>query len=185
MKPRTVRLLTPPAVEPVSLSEAKAHLRIMDEQEDDDALIAGLIATARRLIERRLGISLIATQYRAKWPAGTMFLELPNPPVLVAQAYPIAVSIDGAALAAGDYELDQDATPAELELDERPTGEVSVTYWSGVAPGGLIAPQLRSALLLIVGHLYAHREAATTEAVGELPMGVEVLLASESVNGSW
>jgi hypothetical protein len=38
---------------------------------------------------------------------------------------------------------------------------------------------------LIVGHLYAHREAATTEGVGELPMGVEVLLASESVNGSW
>ncbi len=185
MKPRTVRLVTLPTVEPVSLAEAKAHLRLMADQTDDDALVSALIATGRRLIEQRLGIALVAQQYRAKWSAGATFLELPNPPLLTGEDYPLSVTVGGEALSASDYTLEEDARPAELELDERPSDEVVVTYWAGNATAAAVAPQLRSALLLIVGHLYAHREAATTEGVGELPMGVEVLLASESVNGSW
>jgi len=46
-----------------------------------------------------------------------------------------------------------------------------------------IAPQLRAAILLYVGHLYVHREAVTSESVNELPMAFETLLASESVSG--
>ena len=66
MKPRSVKLLTPPTVEPVSLADVKQHLRLMPDQTDDDLYIVQLVAAARRLIERRLGISLVATQYRAK-----------------------------------------------------------------------------------------------------------------------
>jgi len=38
-------LLTPPEVEPISVSDAKAYLRV--ETDDDDVLIASLIAAAR------------------------------------------------------------------------------------------------------------------------------------------
>jgi hypothetical protein len=48
-----------------------------------------------------------------------------------------------------------------------------------------IAPQLRSAILLLVGHLYANREATTADGIGELPMAFEMLLASESSTGAW
>jgi uncharacterized phiE125 gp8 family phage protein len=40
-------LLTPPAVEPISLDEAKAYLRV--EHAADDDVIAALIAGARRV----------------------------------------------------------------------------------------------------------------------------------------
>ncbi|HHI82152.1 MAG TPA: hypothetical protein ENJ99_03285, partial [Rhizobiales bacterium] len=50
-------LLTPPAIEPVSLVEAKAHLKV--EVSDDDSLIDGLITTARQHIERQTGKALI------------------------------------------------------------------------------------------------------------------------------
>lgn len=182
MKPRSVKLLTPPTVEPVTLAEVKQHLRLMPDQTDDDLYLMGLVAAARRLIERRLGISLVATQYRAKWDAGAVVLPLVAP-VLVNVDYPLSITVDGDALASGDYELDADAS--EIELDTAATGEVVATYWSGVVPGQPIAPQLRAALLLYVAHLYANREAASTDAPAEVPMAFETLLASESVNGGW
>ena len=184
MKPFSVKLLTPPTVEPVTLSEVKQHLRIMPEQTDDDLYLMGQVAAARRLIERRLGMSLVATQYRSKWHDGAVVLPLVGP-VLVGESYPLAVTVGGVALSQDAYELDDDTS--EIELDTAATDEVVVTYWSGVAPGQPIAPQLRSALLIYVAHLYANREAVATDGgqPAEIPMSFETLLASESVNGGW
>lgn len=48
---------TPPQVEPLSLAEAKAHLRV--ETDDDDALIQDMIRAARRKIEDQFNLSYI------------------------------------------------------------------------------------------------------------------------------
>lgn len=140
------------------------------------------MAAARRLIERRLGISLVATQYRATWPAGATFLELPNPPLLLDDDHGMSVEVDSQA---ADYTVDADMRPAEVVIQHAADGPVAVTYWAGVAPGTPIAPQLRSALLLYVGHLYVNREAVSADAPREVPMAFETLLASESIHGGW
>ncbi len=62
-----------PQMEPLSLPEAKQHLRIDDDQLDDDALIQGLIVTARRTAEDWTGRAFMTqtwTLYRDAWPAG-------------------------------------------------------------------------------------------------------------------
>lgn len=190
MDPRSVVILQPPVVEPLSLSEIRQHLRLMSDQTEDDQLLLGLAATARRLVERRLGVALVCTQYRATWRAGRAVVHLPNPPVLVGEAYPILVEwldVNGQATVVDDetYRIDSDATPARLIFDPVPPGELRVTYYAGQPAGGRIAPQLRSAMLLLIGHLYAHREATSEMTADEIPMGVEMLLASESVDGRW
>ncbi len=65
-------LLTPPAVEPVTLAEAKAYLRV--EHGDDDDVIAALIAAARSHVEaqtRRVLITQIGSLgaiLAGRWP---------------------------------------------------------------------------------------------------------------------
>jgi len=182
VKPRSCVVVTHPTVEPVSLAEVRAQLRLTDDQTDENAFLLGAIAAARRLIERRLGISLVATQYRATWPAGVTVLELPNPPLLLNDDFGISVTVDGLA---ADFSIDADLVPAQITLESGPNDSAVVTYWAGAAPGGPIAPQLRSALLLYVGHLFNNREASSSEAPREVPLAFETLLASESVTGVW
>jgi len=63
------KLITPPAVEPISLAEAKQHARI--EYPDDDDLVANLITAARLVCEkeiRRAFISQTWETYLDHWP---------------------------------------------------------------------------------------------------------------------
>src|SRR4051794_28691419 len=57
-----LKLITPPAMEPITLPAAKNHLRL--EVDDDDDLVLGLIAAARELIESWTWRSLITTGWR-------------------------------------------------------------------------------------------------------------------------
>jgi len=196
---RSVVVTTQPTVEPVSLTDAKAQLSLLPEQTDDDSLIVGLIAASRRLVERRLGLSMAPQQIRARYELdndgwrragvgnGPTVLELPIAPVLTGNTYPVAVDVDGVAVSSSTYSVDSDSLPGFLRFSSAPTvldtSTLTVSYWAG--PTGRIPPQLRAAILLYVGHLYAHREAVSTDRADVVPMAFETLLASESVTGRW
>ena len=62
-------LLTGPAIEPISVEETKIFLRV--EHDDDDQLIAALIAGARSHIEAQTQTALITQNWRMvldAWP---------------------------------------------------------------------------------------------------------------------
>jgi uncharacterized phiE125 gp8 family phage protein len=197
MRLRSLAVATQPIVEPVSLSMAKGHLSLLPEQEEDDTLIVSMIATARRLIERRLGVALAPQQLRAKFDAtdgmgwtrgpdnvGPVVLRLPVVPVLTGGGYPVALDVDGTAVNSSTYTVDADA--GEIRFASAPQMSdlttLTVTYWAGQAT---VSPQLRTAILLYVGHLYANREASSADSPSAVPLAFETLLASESVSGRW
>jgi hypothetical protein len=66
------KVVTPPAVEPVTLQEAKDHMRITDG--DSDRFIIPLIREAREILEEYSSIAFINQTWKltiSYWPSGT------------------------------------------------------------------------------------------------------------------
>ncbi len=175
-------LTTPPALEPVSLAEAKAHLRI--SHADEDATIGKLIVAARRQAEAQTGLLLIAqgwSHFRDDWPDDGE-VALPLAPVIglgnikVYGEDDIAATIDPA-----HYYVDRLSRPARLLLRgsrvwARPGRigngiEIALTAGFGTAATD-VPEQLRQAILQLAAHWYEHRgngeDAAAPLAVAHL-----------------
>lgn len=185
MKPDTLRVIQWPVVEPVSLTDAKFQVGLMPEVTEFDRFLMDKVAAARRLIETRLAMTMVATKYRAVWKRAPSVLRIPAPPLLVADGYPIAITVDGVALAGADFEVDVDAIPGEVTLAAGVGEKVTVEFWGGVPPEQTICPMLRSALLAYVDHAFHNRGILATDSAVELPQAFETLLAASSWNGGW
>ncbi len=157
-------LLEGPAVEPVLLAEAKAHLRLDTDDEDD--LVGALIAAARVAVESEIRRVLISQSWRAiveDWPTEGIFL--PVQPVISVDAVR-AVDADGVAtdLDSEDYEFD----PADFSLTLDPvtgTDHYEIDFTAGYGTSGIDVPQpLRQAIRLLVTHWFEHRSAVTLTA---------------------
>jgi uncharacterized phiE125 gp8 family phage protein len=75
-----LKLVTPPEVEPVTLAEAKAHLRL--DTNTDDAYVSALITAARERVELFLRRALITQEFEYTidcFTAGE--IDLPRPPL--------------------------------------------------------------------------------------------------------
>jgi uncharacterized phiE125 gp8 family phage protein len=83
-----LKLVSPPSIEPVTLAEAKAHLRL--DTDADDAYISALITAARERVELFLRRALITQTFEYtidRFPVNayliytTSFIDLPRPPL--------------------------------------------------------------------------------------------------------
>ncbi|MCA3017371.1 MAG: phage head-tail connector protein [Burkholderiales bacterium] len=177
-----LQLVTPPAEEPVSLAEAKQHLRV--DGGDDDLLIGSLISAARQAAETKTGRQLITARWKLVLDAfpgpslmqsatGASF-SLPGHAILLAKC-PVqsAVSIEyldmngtTQVMPASDYVLDAACEPARLTPAFGKTwpptlpqmGAVSVTFDAGYGTASAVPEGLKSWIKLRVGSLYGHRE---------------------------
>lgn len=159
-----LKVITPVATEPVTLAEAKLHLRV--DHSVDDTLISSLISAAREecehLLERAVSGQTLELSID-EFPADG--IKLPRPPVMSITSVTY-VDEDGVTqtMASGDYYLDDAQAPAWLlpayGLDwpaaRAEANAVKVRYVAGYAD----CPELiRAWILLRVGTLYANREA--------------------------
>jgi uncharacterized phiE125 gp8 family phage protein len=160
-------LAAAPAIEPVSIAEAKTHLRL--DHADDDGLLSSLILTSRLHIETALGLALITqswSYFRDAWPAADT-VELPIRPVSAITAIRVYDAADVATvLLPSTYSVDASGNPARLALKSPATPpkpgralngiEIAFTAGFGATAASVPAP-LRQAILLLVAHWYEHR----------------------------
>jgi len=190
---RSLNRATDPAVEPVSVSEAKAHLRV--DTADDDTYIGTLITAARQWAETYLDRSLVYTQWEMKLDMFPWEIEMPRPPMAqggtttaVSITYTLNESLGTATLSTSEYRVDRASTPGVARTNYGGSwpshladqNSVTVTWWGGYGASGSDVPAaIRHAILMHVGHLYERRLAADNVASNEVPFGVKALLDSQ------
>lgn len=195
---RRVKITTAPAIEPVTTAEAKLHLRV--DHTTDDTLIDRLIETARIQCEdvaRRAFITRTFTAYLDHWPNMTRF-ELPFPPLLTVTSIKYYDDLGSAAatFASSNYQVDAHSEPGRISLKANATwpsvtlrdlNGVEIIYTAGYGPAATDVPdRYKAAVLLLVAHLYEHRESVVVEqgvSLMALPMGIMDLLMTD--RGGW
>lgn len=185
MAQRAVRTITPPASEPVTLAQAKLHVR--QDLADDDTLIATLITTARETVEAESWHALMTQTLELvldAWPSRRA-IELPRPPLQSVQSITLTDDSGQAIVwSPSSYHVDSDSIPGRIVLAAgaswpsvtlAPVGGIRIRYVAGWASAGLVPTSLTQAMLLLIGHWYENRE-ATGRSTNEIARGVKALL---------
>ena len=183
---KQVHLITAPTVEPVSLAETKAHLRI--DGSDSDTLINSMIIAARMWVEAELHISLVQRTYRADLWQWYSVMELPLLPLssITSIKYynadsPQALTTLDSAVYLADLGrsmiyIDPNNSTSLPSISPRHNA-VQVTYVCGYEPSadspadfaGNVPAPLKAAILLQIGDLYERRETSSQLRIQELP----------------
>lgn len=155
--PRRLVRLIDPALEPVTLQEAKVFLRI--DQDDENTLLSDIISTARIVSETQSGRSLITQSWRLSYEdTAPMRIRLPHGPV---QAVNSVLLLDregnSNTFSTDAYHL---SATQWLEFHTRPfAAEVQINYSAGYGDQPTDVPaDLRQALLIHLASLYEQRD---------------------------
>lgn len=186
-----------PLVEPVTLAEAKAHLRV--DTSDDDAYIGTLITAAREWCEQYLDRTLVHTQWVMRFDRfpvdSTADIELPRPPVVssgTATSVTVAYTLEDGTTATYStslFRVDRASTPGAVKTNYAQTwpphrqddNSVSVTWWAGYGSSGTSVPAaIRHAMLMLIGFWYENRSTVLIGSISkQLEFAVESLLSSQ------
>lgn len=179
-----LKLITPPTAEPVSLQEAKLHLRLIADPADtsvhpDDDLIRSLIVAARQGAEHLTGRALMPQTWELALDSFEDEIRPPNPPLVSVTSVKYTDTAGAEqTLDPSAYKVDDYSEPARLvpaygttwpAMRSEPNA-VRVRYTAGYQDAAAVPAQVRSWILLRVGTLYEHREdVAAGITVGETP----------------
>lgn len=174
-----------PTEEPITLADAKLHLRVTASSED--TLINSLITTARQRAEELSMRSLVTRTldlYVDTWPM-CGFIVLPTPPVqsITSVTYTKSDGTTGT-MPSSDYYLATASSKLVLKYgatwpgDElQPVEAIKVRYVAGYGAAADVPAWARHAMRLMVGHWYLNREEVTMGTVGHrVPDGAMAML---------
>lgn len=179
MMQQSIRVVSQSTTEPITLAEAKAHLRV--DFDDDDDYIMGLISAARDFAEGFQHKSILDYTYEVTQDQFSYPIYLQKLPVksvanitftrfdgTVGTVDPTSyiVTVDGKIVPKLYWPADY------LQFADA----VKITYTAG--QGGIPDPTTKQAMLILIGHWYEYREVvvASSRQLNEIPFGVRSLL---------
>ena len=184
-------LSSAPSVEPITLDEAKTHLRVLTS--DDDAYITDLIKVARRKVEYDLRRALITQtwkMYLDDFPANGDVILIPYPPLQsITSIKYYDTSNEQQTWSNTEYELDIYSEPARVAEVYGYTwpsvydklNAVEIIFIAGYGDDATDVPwTVKQAILMLIGHYYENREATTDgRPITSVPMAYENLIWTE------
>ena len=169
--------------EPITLDEAKQHLRVVGA--DEDALITRLIVAARQMVEQRTQRAIVVRTQSVAFDTFPQVAELPWPPfVSITQIGYVDLGGVWQTVPLTNYNINTYVEPARMVMASGITwpqhaqqeAAVVISYEAGYAvPAGIPVPLIQW-MLLAIGAMYEHREqivaGVTVESLPEDFMGL-------------
>ena len=183
-----------PTLQPVSLEEVYAHVRVADRSADTLALLNRLIDTAARLAEEITRRALLTQTWQLKLDAfPPSEILLPRPPLQSVTAIQyVDTSGETQTLGAEVYTVDTAHDPGRVLLAASQTwpairgepNDVTITYVAGWTAAASVPQTIRHAILMLVHHWYDFpTEVITGTIVNRVPWAAENLLLMERCYG--
>lgn len=187
MRPKSIKIITAPATEPITSAEAKLHCRV--DTDADDTIFTALIEAARQACESETQRALISQTLEATysaWPENGQGIWIPKPPLtsVTSVKYYDGDGVEQT-LSTDIYEVDTASEPGVISLKYGQTwpslqgdklAPITVRYVTGYANAAAVPDSLRVGMLLCIGHWYKHREEVMTGTiVAKTPFAAETL----------
>lgn len=181
------KFTTEPDAEPVTLEEAKEHLRILHD--DDDAYITALIVVSRETLEAKMWRPICTRTvklYMNNFSNSSIVLPQSANCELVSITYKDST---GANTTLTDAQLDNVAEPAILyppvngsfPVTNGAINNVVIEYTAGYDVADM-PKSIKQACLLIIGHLYQNREEVVVGRIAsEIPQAADFLTSNYSL----
>lgn len=169
--------ITAPAVEPLTIAEAKLHCRV--DGSDEDALITALIVAAREQAEHETGRALVTQTWELVHDEFPEAFVLRRAPIQSVTSIKYLDDATGAeqTLDPADYLLDKDSEPGYVvpaygkawPATWPVPNAVRVRYVCGYGLAAAVPVAIKQWMLLAIGTMYAQRETFVTGQIGSIP----------------
>lgn len=163
-----LNLFAPPAEEPITLTEAKAHLRV--DFTDDDGYITALITAARMITEERTNRALITQtwDYVLDCFPPNLIIKLPKAKLQSVTSIDytdmngVTSTFDSA-----NYIVDADSVPGRISLGYnklwpttilQPISAVNIRFVAGYGNAATVPQPLIQAMYYLISQWYEQRE---------------------------
>ena len=163
-------LKTAPAAEPISLDEAKRHVRIDIDETDHDDYLQDLIVVAREQVEMITWRKLVTQTWYAylqDWPGGE-YIELPFGKLQSVTAIKYTdVDGDETTWDSTEYIVGTDYQHGRVTLADGytwpsdvlyPSNPIEIEFLCGYGLAVSVPPQIKHAMKMIISELFENRE---------------------------
>lgn len=188
--PRNLELTTPPPFQPITVEDAKSHLRL--DGTDEDGLIRGYVEAATEYVENATDRQLITASYAYSFEAVPCDGRVPlpkSPLVSVESVTYIDTNGDEQTLPTSDYRVVTTRTPGHVHVVNLPSSlydredAITINYTCGYGNPEDVPSLLVMAIKQLVGTWFNNRESTSERQLYEVPAGVDRILDNYRVGG--
>ena len=189
-----LRLSSAPTLTPVSVAEAKVHLRIDSSFTTDDTYIGTLIDVATLAAENYTNLALMEQTFVLDIDSFPDYFNLLKGTLRTLTVNSITYKDENNAsqtLAASNYVADGSIKPARVYYTPDATipstfeipNAVNVSFTLGFTAASQVPAPIKQAILLMIGTYYETRQTVSDRTYKEIPQSAEYLLMPYRIQG--